>query len=133
MKGPAGSIKCTANTARQTLGHWIQWLTSLNHATIAGDGAHSHRPHEKEKGERGMSDFHGSGPPDKRLGDSAASGQNHMTLAHRKSPTFSFVRDIIKNPPAPTQRQKAGEGESAGGRMGRRGEGVRSDTGVFGG
>ena len=71
---------------------------SLNHATIAADSAHSHRPHEKGRGERGKSDFHGSGQPDKRLWNSTASGQNHMTLAHRKSPKLSIVWDNIKIP-----------------------------------
>ncbi len=71
---------------------------SLNHATIAADWAHSHRPHEKGRRERGKSDFHGSGQPDKRLWNSTASGQNHMTLAHRKSPKLSIVWDNIKIP-----------------------------------
>lgn len=30
---------------------------SLNHATIAADPAHSHKPHEKGRRERGKSDF----------------------------------------------------------------------------
>lgn len=71
---------------------------SLNHTTIAMDSAHSHKPHEKGRRERGKSCFHGSGQLDKRLWNSTASGQNHMTLAHRKSPKLSIVWDNIKIP-----------------------------------
>jgi len=89
---------------------------SLNHATIAVDAAHSHRPHEKGRGERGKSDFHGSGPPDKRPRNSTASGQNHMTLAHRKSPKSSIVWDDIKMPRPPMHggRRNWGGRESRG-------------------
>lgn len=70
---------------------------SPNYTTMAVDSCHSHRPHEKRRRERGKSDFHGSDRSDKRLWNSAASGQNnHMTLVHRKSPKLSFVWDNIK-------------------------------------
>lgn len=93
---------------------------SLNHATIAADWAHSHRPHEKGRRERGKSDFQGSGQPDKGLWNSTASGQNHMTLAHRKSPKLSIVWDSIKIPQPPHGDRGPGRerGERTGGGMG---------------
>lgn len=107
--------QCTSLSYVERLSLWKTWLAvsdthssstqsldpmdkSPNHTTIAADSAHSHRPHEKGRGERGKSDFHGSGQPDKRLWNSTASGQNHMTLAHRKSPKLSIVWDNIKIP-----------------------------------
>lgn len=93
----AAGIKYTANTARQTLKSSDPVDKSLNHATIAEDWAHSHRPHEKGRRERGKSDFHGSDQPYKRPWNSAASGQNHMTLAHRKSPNCLLFRATSKS------------------------------------
>ena len=96
---------------------------SLNHTTIAADSAHSQRPHEKGRRERGKSDFHGSGQPDKRLWSSIASGQNHMTLVHRKSPKLSIVWDNITIPLPLRRGRKLGR-ERAEGRWIEEGEKV---------
>lgn len=91
-----------------------------SHHNDGGLGSFTQQPHEKGSGERGKSDFHGSGRPDKRPRSSVASGQNHTTLAHRKSPKLPIVWGEMRIPLS-LRREKAAEGAQRGRPAGRPG------------